>query len=153
MINSMKKNLFSLAILVLSITISSKTFAQEAPGGSGDGSGSIDAGTAAGPSTAIQPSAVQFFRNNGDGTCGGSAQIRLYYTTVPTIAPTLDNIIYNGQPLIANFTPVRSILGDITTKGYFSFCLPASNIPPVIKLVIQYHYEGTAQSFELSGNY
>ena len=152
----MKKNLFSLAVLVLSLSIfSTKTFAQETPGGSGDGSGSPEAGMTAGTvqATAIQPAAVQFFRNNGEGTCGGSAQIRLYYTTVPTIAPTLDNITYNGQSLIANFTPVRSILGDITTKGYFSFCLPASNIPPVIKLVIQYHYEGTPQSFELSGNY
>lgn len=152
----MKKNLFSLAVLLLSVCIfSSTTFAQETPGGSGDGSGSPEAGATAGtaPVTAIQPAAIQFFRNNGEGTCDGSAQIRLYYTTVPTIAPTLDNIIYNGQPLIANFNPVRSILGDITTKGYFSFCLPASNIPPVIKLVIQYHYEGTAQSFELSGNY
>ncbi|MDQ6757984.1 MAG: hypothetical protein M3004_13740, partial [Bacteroidota bacterium] len=129
---------------------SAKSFAQATPGGSADGGTTVDGGGTT--STTPQPLGVQFMRNNGDGTCGGNAQIRLYYNTAPTIAPTLDNIIYNGAPLIANFVPKGSILSDLTTKGYFSFCLPTSNIPPAIKLTIQYHYQSTPQSAELSGN-
>jgi hypothetical protein len=147
----MKKRLLTSAILFLSFCILSTTsFAQTAPGDSG---GDTSGGSTDGGGTAVvpQPTAIEFFRNNGDGTCGGQAQIRLYYTTAPTIAPTLDNILYNGAPLIANFVPTGSILADLTTKGYFSFCLPVSNIPPAIKLTIQYHYGGTTQSAELSG--
>ena len=148
----MKRKLLTLAIFIFTICISStNTFAQTAPGDSGGGSGggTIDGGGTT--TTTPQPTGTEFFRNNGDGTCNGMAQIRLYYATAPTIAPTLDNIIYNGAPLIANFVPTGSILADLTTKGYFSFCLPTSNSPPAIKLTVQYHYGGTTQSAELSG--
>lgn len=145
----MKKNLLAFALLLSISIFSSKTFAQTVPGGDSGGGGTIDGGGTT--STTPQPTGIDFYRNNGDGTCNGEAQIRLYYSTAPTIAPTLDNIIYNDQPLIANFVPVTSILGDLTTKGYFSFCLPVSNVPPAIKLTIQYHYDGTSQTAELSG--
>lgn len=146
----MKRKLLTLALLIFSASISNTTFAQTAPGDSGGGSTvGIDGGGTT--TTTPQPTGSEFFRNNGDGTCGGQAQVRLYYTTAPTIAPTLDNIIYNGSPLIANFVPTGSVLADLTTKGYFSFCLPTNNIPPAIKLTIQYHYGGTTQNAELSG--
>ncbi|MDQ6757983.1 MAG: hypothetical protein M3004_13735 [Bacteroidota bacterium] len=145
----MKKMIFSMAVLLSACVFSTKTFAQAVPGGSADGGGVIDGGGTT--STTPQPLGVHFMRNNGDGTCGGNAQIRLYYNTAPTIAPTLDNIIYNGSPLIANFVPKGSILADLTTKGYLSFCMPVSNIPPAIKLTLEYHYQGTTQSAELSG--
>ena len=146
----MKKNLLRFSVLLLSICFfSAKTIAQTTPGGDSGGGGTIDGGGTT--TTTPQPLGVEFFRNNGDGTCNGQAQIRLYYTTAPTIAPTLDNIIYNGSPLIANFVPTGSVLADLTTKRYLSFCLPTSNIPPAIKLTIYYHYNGTSQSADLSG--
>lgn len=146
----MKKLLSTSVVLLALFFFSATTFAQTAPGDSGSGTTPPPDGGGT-TSTVTQPLAVQFFRNNGDGTCGAKAQIRLYYNTAPSIAPTLDNIIYNGAPLIANFVPEGSILSDLTTKGYFSFCLPVDNVPPAIKLTIQYHYGGTIQAAELSG--
>ena len=128
----MKKIVFTLFILFV-FNITNKTFAQVRDGGgSASGDGYI----------APQPCPTAFTRNNGDGTCGGDAQIRLYYTTPPTVAPILQNILYNGAPLYTNNYPITGNLTDYASKGYVSFCLPTSNIPPAIKLTLIINYPG-----------
>lgn len=135
-----KKKFTFLLTLLLTCMISNVAFTQSRDaGGSGDGSGGS------------QPCPTSFTRNNGDGSCGGEAQIRLYYTTPPTVAPTLHTILYNGEPLYTNGMPVEGNLEDYATKGYVSFCLPASNIPPAIKLTLEITYGGTPTACTISG--
>lgn len=144
----MKKRLLTFTVLILSLTITSTSFAQDDTGGSaGGGTG----GTSGGGTTVVaQPTAIHFTRNNGDGTCGMQAQIRMYYTTAPTAAPVLNQIWYNGAPLYSNFTAVTGDISNYATKGYVSFCLPTSNIPPAIKLTLDYAPSAT-QTATISG--
>ena len=127
-------------MLVLGICIFSGTaFAQRDAGGSADGL------------TPPQPCPTSFVRNNGDGTCGGQSQIRLYYTTPPTIAPTLQTILYNGESIL-NSGPITGDLANYSTNGYVTFCLPANNIPPAIKLtLVIYYINATQQECTISG--
>ena len=118
--------------------ISSTSFAQRDAGGSSGGE-------------PPQPCPIHFVRNNGDGTCGGSAQIRMYYTTAPTVAPTLISILYNGDPLTPNQTPIVGDISNYATNGYVSFCLPMSNIPPAIKLTLTINYSTTQQECTIAG--
>ena len=144
----MKKRLLTFAVLILSLCITSTSFAQDDSGGSaGSGGGTADGG---GTTVATQPNAIHFTRNNGDGTCGGQAQIRMYYTTAPTAAPVLNQIWYNGAPLYSNFTAVTGDISSYATTGYVSFCLPTSNIPPAIKLTLDYK-PSSAQTATISG--
>jgi hypothetical protein len=151
----MKQKLLSFVVITLSLCIfSTSSFAQDIPGGSGDGSGgggSADGGGTVGNTAPAQPLTIHFTRNNGDGTCGDKAQIRMYYTTAPTVAPVLTQIYYQGQPLYSNFTPVTGNIADFATKGYVSFCLPTQNIPPAIKLTLTYNPSSTQQSATISG--
>ena len=126
------KTKFGFVLLLLCMCVSNTTFAQRDAGGSSGGQ-------------PPQPCPTSFTRNNGDGTCGGEAQIRLYYTTPPTIAPTLQTILYNGAPLYDNMTPIVGDLAGYATKGYISFCLPSGNIPPAIKLTLVIYYTDTTQ--------
>jgi hypothetical protein len=140
----MKKRLLTFAILLISLGVTSTSFAQDDTGGAAGGS---TGGTSGGGTTvAAQPLAIHFTRNNGDGTCGMQAQIRMYYTTAPTVAPVLTQIDYNGSPLYANFAPVVGDISKYATTGYVSFCLPTSNIPPAIKLTLTYTPGGTGQA-------
>ena len=127
------KNRLNILMLLSGICIFSGTaFAQRDAGGSADGL------------TPPQPCPTSFTRNNGDGTCSGEAQIRLFYSTPPTIAPTLQTILYNGEPLLNN-SPIVGNLADYSTNGYVSFCLPTNNIPPAIKLTLVIYYVNTTQ--------
>lgn len=140
----MKKILVSFTVVLLMSFFSTNLFAQPAPGDDGGGGGlPVDpSGTGTVPA---QPLGYHFTRNNGDGTCGMQAQIRLYYTVKPTVAPVLTEIYYNGAPLYTSFTPVTGNMADYATKGYVSFCLSTSNIPPAIKLSLTYTPGGTNQ--------
>ena len=149
----MKKVLHTFSLLFISLCMFSiSSFAQDVPGGEGDGSGTPPDGGGTTGTVAAQPLGVHFTRNNGDGTCGGNAQIRLYYTTAPTVAPVLNQIDYLGSPLYSNLLPVTANITDFASKGYVSFCLPTSNIPPAIKLTLNYKPGGTSQPVaEISG--
>ena len=148
----MKRKLLSFTILFVAFTVFSiSSFAQVVPGGSGDGSGTPPDGGGTTGTPIPQPTAIHFTRNNGDGTCGGLAQIRLYYTTAPTVAPVLTQIEYNGAPLYTNFTAVTGNIADYASKGYVSFCLTTSNVPPAIKLTLTYNASSTQQNVSISG--
>lgn len=140
----MKKIILCLSTLFCLSLFSSTVIAQEDSGGYSNGEGGTD--PEGGVSVvANQPLAVHFARNNGDGSCGDKAQIRMYYTVAPTTAPKLNEIYYDGQPLFANFQTVTANIADFATKGYASFCLNVSNIPPAIKLTLKYTPGGTNQ--------
>ena len=146
----MKKRLLTFAVLVLSLCITSTSFAQDDSGGSaGTGGGTPPDG--GGTTDTAQPTAVHFTRNNGDGTCGGQAQIRMYYSTAPTVAPVLTQIYYNNAPLYSNFTAVTANISNYATTGYASFCLSTSNIPPAIKLTLTYDASAIQQGTSISG--
>lgn len=143
----MKRKLLTSALLT--IAFCAVSVAQDDSGGSagsGSGSGAEGGNTA----SASQPNAIHFTRNNGDGTCGGQAQIRMFYTTTPTVSPVLTQIYYNGDPLYTNFTAVSGSLSNYATNGYVSFCLPTSNIPPAIKLTLCYS-PSASQTASISG--
>ncbi len=145
----MKKKLFSFALLALSLCLfSTNTFAQTAPGDSGGGLPPDGGGTVSEPAQSL---GYHFTRNNGDGTCDMKAQIRLYYTTAPTVAPVLNQIFYNGAPLYTNMLPVTGNIADYATKGYVSFCLSTSNIPPAIKLTLDYRASASQPQITISG--
>ena len=135
----MKKILFT--IFLLTCFFSNNIFAQRDAGGSSDGLGGV------------QPCATSFVRNNGNGSCDGQAQIRLFFSQAPLYAPTLESILYNGEPLLTNGLPVSGNINDLATLGYISYCLPTSNIPPAIKLTLVLKYNHSTQDdCVLSGN-
>jgi hypothetical protein len=147
----MKKRLFTFAILLFTTCLfSANVFSQPAPGDDGGTGGGlpVDGG---GTTVVTQPEAIHFTRNNGDGTCGGMAQIRMYYATAPTTAPVLTQIYYNGAPLYTNFTAVTGDISNYATTGYVSFCLNTSNIPPAIKLTLTYNASSAQQGLSISG--
>ena len=128
------KKIITCFALILLCSLTNNSFAQRESGGSADGS-----------TVPPQPCPVNFVRNNGDGTCGGQSQIRLYFSQVPSYAPTLENILYNGEPLLTNAFPINANISELATKGYLSYCLPTSNIPPAIKLTIVLRYRNSIQ--------
>lgn len=140
----MKKKILSFVAFAAITLFTSNAFAQDTPGGESGGGGTPPPD---GSATTIpaQPAAAHFTRNNGDGTCGDKAQIRMYYTVAPTVAPVLTQIYYEGQPLFSNFVPVNGNITDFASKGYVSFCLTTTNIPPAIKLTLHYNPGGTGQ--------
>lgn len=125
----MKKQLLTVTVLILSLCISSTTFAQGDTGGSA-GATLVE--------TTTQPTGYHFTRNNGDGTLLVQAQIKLYYTSAPTVPPVLTEIYYQGLPLFANFAPVTADITSFASTGYVTFNIPTSNIPPAIKLTLSY---------------
>lgn len=139
----MKKLTLSFGLVFLTILIfPGQIFAQRDAGGSADG-------TTAAP----QPCPTAFARNNGDGTCGGQSEIRLYFTQAPVYAPTLENIYYNGESLLTNGFPVNGNIADLAVKGYISYCLATTNIPPAIKLTVVFRYiNSTQENCVLEGN-
>ena len=148
----MKRTLHTFSLLFISLCIFSlSSFAQDVPGGSGDGTGGGTPDGGGSGSTVAQPLGIHFVRNNGDGTCGGQAQIRMYYATAPTAAPVLTQIYYNDAPLYTNFAAVTADISKYATTGYASFCLPTSNIPPAIKLTLTYNASSTQQGASISG--
>jgi hypothetical protein len=139
----MKKRFFPIAVFVLFISLfSSNTFAQPAPGDSGDG-GPDGVGS-------TQPSPVSFKRNNGNGTCGGEAQIRVAFNLLPDYLPVMEEIKYEGRTIPVVFGDIDA--SQLVKKGYVSYCILSGNIPPAIKLAIKFHYLGSNQTFWLNLN-
>lgn len=126
-----------LAIFIATL-FSTETFSQIAPGDSNDGI----TGT-------TQPCGTFFKRNNGDGTCGGDAEIRLSFSQQPDYAPTLVAIWYDGQQANDVILPVEGDMSSLD-KGYISYCLQGSNIPAAKKLTLQFHYESGQDDCVLS---
>lgn len=92
-------------------------------------------------------------RNNGGnfpqgpGTCGGDAQIRVYFQDCPSNPPRLDSIYYQGQKLQGlefGHQNIRDGFPDASNcskpHSYLSYCVYGSNIPPAKKLTFYFSY-------------
>lgn len=86
-----------------------------------------------------------FKRNNGQGTCGGDAQIRVYWADCSDEAPILTAIYYEGKKLEGNTygTPDQE---ECRKKGYTSYCIYGNNIPPAKKLTLHFTYSDGAKT-------
>lgn len=139
----MKKTSILIVAFVLFISLfSSGSFAQTVPGGGADGEGNGQESS--------QPSPVSFKRNNGNGTCGGDAQIRVAFDRLPDYVPVIDEIQYEGHTI-----PV--VIGDIDAselakKGYVSYCIISGNIPPAGKIAIKFRYYQLNHTFWMNLN-
>lgn len=139
----MKKKLFPITVFVLFISLFSlNSFAQPAPGGSG--SGGVDG------EVSSQPSPVSFKRNNGNGTCGGEAQIRVAFDKKPDWFPVMEEIKYEGRTIPVVFGDIDA--SQLAKKGYVSYCILSGNIPPAGKIAIKFHYYQTNQAFWMNLN-
>lgn len=147
----MKKNLLTFILMLCIGIFSAKTYAQDIPGGGGDGIGSdigIDGGSTAPVMPVIinPPSYVSNLkRNNGNGTTVlGSAEARLAFSDKSNHPVVLLAI----TDLQGNVLPKGSVVldpnGEFNSKGYVSYALK-QNIPPVGKLL--FHFSCGNNSF------
>src|SRR6185312_13519478 len=82
---------------------------------------------------------TSYTRNNGNGkgTCGTGAQIKMYFTTMPSVPPTIDSVYSNGVKLTVTYSlPDTS---KYASGGYISYCF-GGNIPPIGAL--QVYFDG-----------
>jgi hypothetical protein len=77
-----------------------------------------------------------FMRNNGNGTCGSEAEIRMYFATCPAVAPAIDSIYVNGSK--ANVTVGAPDDSKCSAKGYISYCF-SGNLPPANTLQVYFN--------------
>lgn len=134
----MKKKSFSILLFFISL-FSSPAFAQDDSGGS---SGSGPDGH-----PVSQPSPVSFKRNNGNGTCRAEAEIRVAFNLFPDYSPTIQEIRYEGKSIPVYIDPIDP--SQLAKKGYVSYCICNTNIPPAKKLAIKFTYIGSNQTFWL----
>lgn len=103
--------------------------------------------------TAQCPTVFDIKRNNGGnfpqgpGTCGGDAEIRVYFDACPSNPPRLDSIYYEGKKLDGlefGHSNIRDGYPDAShcskNNGYLSYCVYGSNIPPAKKLTFYFTY-------------
>jgi hypothetical protein len=124
----MKNYLPAFIIITITLLFSSNSFAQREAGGSSQGVSSNE------------PCPVYFKRNNGNGTCGGDAEIRLVFTQHPANAPVLIGIWYNGNQVPGIELPSYGDINQLEKKGYISYCLYGANIPAANKITLQFRY-------------
>ena len=141
----MKKQLLFVAVALLSIVsfsckknlLGTDTYIR---GGGGASSGTLEPG----PSS--------FKRNNGNGTCGGSAQIRAGYDVCPGSLPVLEAVYHPSNGVLGPaLTGLTFGAGDMTpcsnNNSYISFCIYGGNIPPANSIIMQFYYPSTGQVF------
>lgn len=78
-----------------------------------------------------------FKRNNGNGTCGSEAEIRMYFSTCPGSAPIIDSIHANGVK--ANVTVAAPDNSKCANKGYISYCV-SGDLPPASSLIVFFNF-------------
>lgn len=85
-----------------------------------------------------------FTRNNGNGTCGNEAEIRMVFPSCPvTAAPTIDSIYVNGVK--ANVTVFPPDTSKCSAKGYVSYCF-SGNLPIASDIKVFFNFYGTNTS-------
>ena len=83
-----------------------------------------------------------FTRNNGNGTCGSEAQIKMYFPSCPVTAPVIDSVYISGvKANIAFFAPDDS---KCSSQGYVSYCF-TGNLPPASSIKVYFNF-GVADS-------
>ena len=151
----MKNQLLCLSIVLLSvISFSCKknlVYADYTRGGGGSSTGGAP----------LEPSPTGFKRNNGNGTCGGRAQVRvLFGSGVPSYAPTLINIFKPtngvlGSPLSGYLFETGDVAHLTDNNPYISYCIgsststsaSAANIPPANTIVLEFYFPASNQYY------
>ncbi len=116
----------STALILLTIT----SFSQAVPGDNTD-----------------CPTIFDIKRNNGgnfpqgQGTCGGDAEIRLYVKACPTVPPILDSIYYEGKKIEGITFGKANTENCSKPNSYLSYCVFGSNIPPAKKLTFFFTFK------------
>jgi hypothetical protein len=72
-----------------------------------------------------------FKRNNGNGTCGGQSEIRMYFPACVSNPPVIDSIYTNNVK--ADLTINAPDGSKCAGKGYVSYCF-SGNLPPASNL-------------------
>lgn len=146
----MKKQLLFLSVVLLSLVFFSCKKNLLATNSYIRGGGGASGGVA------LEPKPTGFKRNNGNGTCGGNAQVRVTIDTCPNYAPTLEAIYEpNGTDLGPALTGLTYGAGDMApcsnNNKYISFCIygaggaSSGNLPPANRIVLQFYYPTTGQ--------
>lgn len=109
-------------------------------------------GGSSGNPVTLEPGPNSFKRNNGNGTCNGSAQIRAGYATCPSVAPILEAVYHPSNGVLGPaLTGLTYATGDMTpcsnNNSYISYCIFGGNIPPANSIVMQFYYPTTGQVF------
>lgn len=78
-----------------------------------------------------------FKRNNGNGTCGSQAEVRMFFSSCPATAPIIDSIRANG--VIANVTVGAPDDSKCASKGYISYCI-SGDLPPAGALTVFFDF-------------
>jgi hypothetical protein len=148
----MKKSLLSFSMLILCIGfLSSKTFAQDAPGDAGGEFSGL--GVDGGISAMVQsiPAGVKNVkRNNGDASSAyGVAEARLSFTKGSNIGtPQLYRITYLVGGEVCDAVMLNCIVVD-SQKGYISYSLK-KNLNPAKKLMFHFkNSDGTGTGFSI----
>jgi len=78
-----------------------------------------------------------FTRNNGNGTCGAEAQIKMYFSSCPVSAPSIDSVYISGKKAnIAFFPPDTS---NCSKQGFVSYCF-SGDLPPVSNIKVYFNF-------------
>lgn len=92
------------------------------------------------------PQIYDIKRNNGGnmpqgpGTCGGDAQIRVYFKECPSNPPRLDSIYYEGKKIQGITFSAPDASQCDKPNSYISYCVYGSDIPPAKKLTFFFTY-------------
>ena len=78
-----------------------------------------------------------FKRNNGNGTCGSQAEVRMYFAVCPATAPAIDSIHANGVKV--NVSVGAPDASKCASKGYISYCV-TGDLPPAGSLVVFFDF-------------
>lgn len=84
-----------------------------------------------------------FTRNNGNGTCGSQAEIRMFFPSCPVTAPTIDSIYVSGVK--ANITAFPPDTSKCSAKGYVSYCF-SGDLPPASNIRVFFNFDVTDTS-------
>jgi|GEM_PF-1933606 len=85
-----------------------------------------------------------FRRNNGNGSCP-DGQLKLYFTSCPTILPIIDSVYTNGVKQTITFgLPDASKCNQL---NYIGYCVAGGNMPPSATWVIFFHNTGSLDAF------
>lgn len=78
-----------------------------------------------------------FKRNNGSGTCGSEAEIRMYFASCPVKVPFIDSIYVEGTKI--NVTVGAPNNKNCSSKGYISYCI-SGDLPPAATLQVFFDF-------------
>lgn len=130
-----------IGVWLLSISLyGSNSFAQGAPGDSGSGGGFTET------------SPLSLKRNNGNGTCGGEAEFRVAFSTLPDDLPIIAQVRSDTRD-IPGIVIDNIDASPFVQKGYISYCVSSANILPAVKLSVRFHYEKSNKDFWIEESY